>query len=398
MKLILIIFLHELKGTIRDRRTLIAMIIIPLFVFPLLLTLLTKLNVSHELNAFSKRLKIAYISNENGQDLIKMLKKQTDIELIQNKNVNIAKQSLINNKYDFLIVISNTFDKMFSKNKTGNIDLFYKGSRETDITKIRMEKIFDNLKSNFLSTRLKKKNLKVEFAKPFEISKTDISSAKEKFGEYVGGFIPYLFILFCFTGAMYPAIELGAGEKERYTIETLLSSPASRMEIIIGKFLVVTLSGLTSAVLGMVGLFFSIKHIANIPQDLLISSLRIIEFKSAFLIISLIIPLCLFFAAVLLSISIFANSFKEAQSLINPLNFIVIIPAAIGLMPGIELNYITALVPILNISLATKEIVSGTINGGVLAMVYIFMFIFAGIGVWFCTKWFNRENILFRGI
>ncbi|MEK0338370.1 MAG: hypothetical protein QQN41_13150, partial [Nitrosopumilus sp.] len=70
----------------------------------------------------------------------------------------------------------------------------------------------------------------------------------------------------------------------------------------------------------------------------------------------------IFFAALVLSISIYAKSFKEAQSIITPMNMIIFIPVMIGLLPGIELNAKTALVPILNVSLASKDLLAGTIN------------------------------------
>ena len=74
----------------------------------------------------------------------------------------------------------------------------------------------------------------------------------------------------------------------------------------------------------------------------------------------------------------------------------IIIPAAIGMMPGMVLNTITALVPILNVSLATKELLSGSTVWFLLTEVYSSLFVLAGLSLWFCVKWFNREDIIFR--
>lgn len=114
------------------------------------------------------------------------------------------------------------------------------------------------------------------------------------------------------------------------------------------------------------------------------------------MIASLLIPLAAFFAAAILAISINSKSFKEAQSSLVPMNFIVIVPVLIGLMPGIELTRLTALVPILNVSLATKEVIAGTIDPFQLTLVYVSLFVLAGLSIWFCVKWFNREETLFR--
>ena len=93
---------------------------------------------------------------------------------------------------------------------------------------------------------------------------------------------------------------------------------------------------------------------------------------------------------------IYSKSFKEAQSIVTPLNIAIIVPAAIGLTPGMELNKITALIPILNVSLATKEMLSGSINWNLLSEVYASLIVLAGFSLWFCVKWFNREETIFR--
>jgi len=79
-----------------------------------------------------------------------------------------------------------------------------------------------------------------------------------------------------------------------------------------------------------------------------------------------------------------------------PLTFMIIIPVAVGLMPGIELNVPTALVPILNVSLATKDVIAGTVNPFHLTLVYVSLFALAAASIWFCVAWFNREEVLFR--
>ena len=162
--------------------------------------------------------------------------------------------------------------------------------------------------------------------------------------------------------------------------------------------MVITAAGLISAGLAIVGLYFAIKQAVNLPKGLLGGLLKIIELKSILLILSLLVPLCVFFAAILLSISIFANSFKEAQSIMTPMNFIVIVPVIIVILPGIKLNAVTALVPILNVSLATKDIIAGSIKTGLLIEVFASLFTIAGLSLYFCSKWFKREEVIFRGI
>jgi sodium transport system permease protein len=91
-----------------------------------------------------------------------------------------------------------------------------------------------------------------------------------------------------------------------------------------------------------------------------------------------------------------ARSFKEAQSMISPLNIAVIMPAAIGLTPGIVLNYKLALIPVLNVSLATKAIIAGTVQAPQLVVVYVSLITFAILSLWGAAWWFGRESTIFR--
>ncbi len=195
---------------------------------------------------------------------------------------------------------------------------------------------------------------------------------------------------------MYPAIDLGAGEKERGTLETLLTSPVNRFQILIGKFGVIALAGLTSAAVAFVGIFIAITQNRIIAERMLHTISNLLAPQTILISFSLLIPLTIFFAACLMAISVFAKSFKEAQSLMTPMNIVIILPVFIGILPGIELNAVTALVPVLNVSLATKEVLAGTMSIPLLFEVYASLFTLAGLSLFFCSKWFDRESVIFR--
>jgi sodium transport system permease protein len=84
--------------------------------------------------------------------------------------------------------------------------------------------------------------------------------------------------------------------------------------------------------------------------------------------------------------------------MISPLMIVVILPVMIGLFPGIELDPVTALIPVLNVSLATKEIIAGTIKTGLLLEVYASLLVLAGVSLFGCARWFEREETIFRGV
>jgi sodium transport system permease protein len=215
-------------------------------------------------------------------------------------------------------------------------------------------------------------------------------------GGKVGGFIPYLFILFCFMGSMYPAIDLGAGEKERGTLETLLTSPASFGEILTGKFGVLILSGLTSAALSVLGLYLAVQTVPEIPDDAFKVIMSLLGTRSIILLLTLLLPLTVFFSAVQLALSFMAKSFKEAQSIITPLSFLIIVPAIVGTIPGFEFNMRTAWIPVVNVSLASKSILAGTIETAPLVVAYATLVALAVASLAVAARWIGREETMFR--
>ena len=167
--------------------------------------------------------------------------------------------------------------------------------------------------------------------------------------------------------------------------------------ILLGKFGVVVLAGVGSALVSIIGLYFGIRQAGEIPPEIVEVILGILEPQSILLLISLLLPLTMFFAGIMLSLSMFAKTFKEAQSILTPMNILVIVPVAIGLIPGITLDPKTALIPVLNVSLATKEIVAGTIDFGLLMEVYVSLAVLAGLSLFLASRLFLRETVIFRG-
>ncbi len=396
MKRMIIIFRKEMKEVLRDRRTLILMIAMPLLLFPLIINITTTFMVKLERGAEEKILKVSVLLNGNKPGFEQKILEKKDMSLEKEVEENKIKDLISLKKLDFAVVFDKEFDIQAEAMEPAVVRLYFRSSAEMDIAKRRIDKLIKKHGDELLETRFAKLDIDKRVVNTISIETMDIATVKEKFGERAGGFLPYIFVIFCFIGAMYPAIDLGAGEKERGTIETLLVSPASRLQIVMGKFWVVTAAGIISAVLSVFGLFASIKMNTDIPKEILQVILKIVDLKSISVIFSLLFPLSIFFAGLLLSFSLFAHSFKEAQSIITPLNFAIIIPAFIGTLPGIKLDPVTAMIPVLNVSLASKEIISGTIKTGLLIEVYFSLIVLASISLYFCVKWFNRESVIFR--
>lgn len=396
MKKTAVIFRKELKDTLRDRRTLMMMVVMPLVVVPLLITVVVKIQQGQMEKAEAKRLTVAFIGREHVPELYKRFESDRRFTVMEEWNEDTLVARTLSGELDGGVIVTEEFPQRIARDRQGTIKIIYKASDAFGTTERKLSEVIEAYDSSLVALRIERLNLDRDLFDAISIQKMDVASAKEKIGKLAGGYLPYLFIIFGFMGAMYPGIDLGAGEKERGTLETLLSSPASRLQIVMGKFLVIMLAGVATALIAMVGLYAAVRRFPEIPPEIFDVIMDMLGLRMVFMVLTLLIPIAAFFAAVILSLSVFARSFKEAQSIIAPLNIAIIFPALIGTLPGIELDAGTALVPILNVSLATKDMLAGTINPVYLVEVYLSLFVIAALSIWGCVKWFNREETLFR--
>jgi sodium transport system permease protein len=396
MSIIVSIFKKELIDVLRDRRTLMFMVVIPILITPLLVIGSIKFQEYQNKKSEEKILKIAYI-NESEDSLTKqLLSEQKGVKIIEGVQLDSIESYIKSDSLQGGLYLGKGFLKKIKTNSSGDVKIYYKSSDLMSKSKKRMQAALDIYKEKIIAERLKQLNVDGQILEPITITNIDMATAKETLGKAIGGFIPYVLVMFIFLGAMYPAIDLGAGEKERGSLETLLSSPATKFEITMGKLLVVSLTGIVSGLVSVLGISSSLFFIDKIPVQIQETILDLINPFMIFSIIILMIPIAIFFASMLLSISFYARSFKEAQSLMGPLNMVIIVPLFLSLGPGMEMDHATALMPLINVGLLTKEILAGSVE-----LIYfietLFSLLFcAAIGIWFSVFWFKKENTIFR--
>ena len=396
MSIIVSIFKKELIDVLRDRRTLMFMVVIPILITPLLIIGSIKFQEYQNKKSEEKILKIAYI-NESEDSLTKeLLSDQKGVKIIEGVPIDSIESYIKSDSLQGGLYLGKGFLKKIKTNSSGDVKIYYKSSDLMSKSKKRIQAALDIYKEKIIAERLKQLNVDGQILEPITITNIDMATAKETLGKAIGGFIPYVLVMFIFLGAMYPAIDLGAGEKERGSLETLLSSPATKFEITMGKLLVVSLTGIVSGLVSVLGISSSLFFIDKIPVQIQETILELINPFMIFSIIILMIPIAIFFASMLLSISFYARSFKEAQSLMGPLNMVIIVPLFLSLGPGMEMDHATALMPLINVGLLTKEILAGSVE-----LIYfietLFSLLFcAAIGIWFSVFWFKKENTIFR--
>ncbi len=391
MNTILTVFNKEIKDTLRDKRTLMSAIVLPAILIPVIMygmTVVTKMVMEKEEN---KKLSISLI---DAPDSFLTYLDTTKMEIKSGYDLKTGKEAIKADSLDAMIRFTSNFMELQEKMASPRVVLLYK---QTNLSvEKRMKKMVERYSDDLLDQRIETLGISSATIKPINLKTENIEEPQELLGQTVGGFLPYMFIMFCFMGCMYPALDLITGEKERGTIETLLTVPASRFSILLGKVMTISIVGLAATVMCIVGMYFGVLFLPDLPEEISGVLNSIISPKFVGMLLAMLLPLCVFFAGLLSAMVVKAKSFKEAQSIVSPFTVIIILPAALALLPGIELTWATALVPILNIALATKEIIAETINMGHFALIVGSLIVLAIIGVFISYSQFSKEGMVLK--
>lgn len=394
MKKIIIIAKKEFLDMFRDKRTLMRMILIPLLAFPIIINLIASIQENQSKKEASKELTIGYYLNGHEGDMISRMDTTALFTFVAYDDSVQLRKDVKSKEINLGLWFSDDFDQKYDSGQQAAYKLYYRGANEDE--RNRLQTLIDQQESYLIQERLAQNELPSDYLVPIKkLAGGDQSDPKEIIGKYAGGALPYIFMAFCFMGCMLPAIDLFAGEKERGTIETLLVTPVNRVQVLIGKMIVVTSFGLLSATVALVGLIGSLYLLGDGGELTTIIS-SIITPELVVTLYLLLIPVAIFFAGIMTPISVYSRSFKEAQSILTPLNIAVIIPTVVGFLPGIELDYTTAFIPIVNVVMATKAIIGGTAEMGPLIITFASLIVLSGAAVMVAFRQFGREENVLR--
>ncbi len=394
-----VVYRKELTDSLRDRRTVISMIVVPILVMPIFTIGLGVLSVLLVGRAMLEVPKVMVLGGERSPNLLAALRALPDIRIVPAK-ADYA-QEISGKAIRVAVAIPPDFDAAVSRGDAATVRIFmYQGELKSGFAANRMQKFFADYRVRIVRERLQQRALPARLADPFSIEEQNVAPPEKVSGALIGGLVPYFVILLCLTGAMYPAIDLTAGEKERGTIETILCSPVSRLHLVLGKFLMVLTASLFSGLLAILSMGMTflagkkiLEHLSSANNWA--SSLAVSP-KAALWVFLMIVPLAVLLSAALLTIAVFAKSYKEAQSYLSPLTIFVILPAIVSMLPGVEINARLALIPVLSTSLISSEIVAGTYHWNYIVLIFVSSCVYAAAALALAIRMFQREDVLFR--
>jgi sodium transport system permease protein len=403
---IITIYLKELKDSLRDRRTLMSMIIIPTLVMPALMFGVGKIAAKVFSKAREEVPTVMVLGGEDSPGVAAQLKASPKFKVVP--LVTDWKAQISDKKVRAVVRLPAGFESGLLSGSSEMVVLYhYEGELKSGFAINELDQFFRDLRDRTVTARLAARSLPVTLVKPFDITRENVAPPEKVGGNLFGGIVPYIIIILCFTGAMYPAMDLTAGEKERGTMETLLCSPVARADIVLGKFMMVLTGSLAAMVMSLGSMAFTAALSGMIlgaggvakaagPTKAAAATMPMIDPMGILGVIAMILPVAVLFSAVIFTVALFAKSFKEAQSYIGPMMILVIMPAVVGMLPGIDLNIGLALVPILNLSLICKEMLSGVWHWNYIALIFGSSCLYAMGALLVAVKMFNREDVIFR--
>jgi sodium transport system permease protein len=412
MREIFIIWKKEILDSIRDKRTLLSMLLMPMLLMPLIIVGVGKFVEYQTKKSEEQIVKIAVVGENNGKDLVEFIKKQDKIEIIQiDGNIEDAVKD---KNVDLGVIIPPNFQDLLEKGKGMNIEILKNSLNDRSSTALaRVGTAVNTFNGALLQSRLTEKNLGTEILSTVSFSLKEVATEKELGGFGLGFLLPMFIVIWAIAGGQYTAIDVSAGEKERKTLEALFLTPVKRIKIVLGKFLAVSTAAFLSVVISISSIYISMRTfnvtpgqestVSASPSNGTVSASQDIGFdmsldiKTLPILILVSILLVITFSSILLSIGIFAKSYKEAESYMTPAYLLVVLPVVlINTIPGFKPPISFFALPAINASLLFKEVLIGVYDAGHIAVTLVSLIICSIISLYIANRIYLKENVLFR--
>jgi len=408
------VLVKELRDCLRDRRTIFANFVIPLLLYPLMMLLLSEATQVAQARRQRETYRVAvdpgtelpFLNLLATQDALRELEQREPADPPKTESANIKvvfehvsdpDAALRSGMLQAVVRLPEHFQRTLEMPAAGEtplrVEILYdKAETRSREAVERVRKLFERYGREVVKQRLEARGLQEDLLRPFEISEPRNVASKEKLGgSALGTLVPLWFIIMIISGALHPAIDMTAGEKERATLESLIAAPVRPLEIIAGKFLAVAALALANATLNVIT-FAATFH--------LVGATRLPDFQVPWSALPaallLLLPLTLLFSALLLAVASLATSTKEAQVYCLPVFLVPMLGLMVSSIPGIELEGPLLVAPVVNVALLIRELFLGRDN---LAQAYLFVLsstgLYAAAAVALAARVFAREEILF---
>ena len=434
--IIWIILRKELTETLRDRKTIFRVLVLPVLIYPLLLLGITKFQGS-ETEAREARASRVAVWGEPPPDLEAELARSGKLTLApwkgapaavrrdldtgaasppatpeadddelgpdagarrpagrvvepESPTLDAARALVERRDAEAVLVLWPGFRAAVDEGREGEASVYFDSVRPDSVkARDRVERALRGYRKKHVERRERAHALSPGFSAAVRITPRNVAPEQRRLGQILGGLMPFLLVGMSLLGALYPAIDLTAGEKERGTMQTLLCAPVRPIEIILGKFLAVWTISLLMALANLVSLSGTLARTFG-AETAIPASVYALTFV-------MLLPVTFLVSAVFLSLAAFARDFKDGQNLLIPVYLPLYLLAGITMIPGVELDGYTALVPVVNIALLIKASFLSEAAPDLIAATLGSSILYAALALVLAARVFERETVLLGG-
>ncbi len=401
----LLIVKKEFMELSKDRKTMFFTFVMPLILYPLIFSMMGKLGQNDEAQRVAKPSRVwlvdpsglvAPVLGADGKTIQVVPKPEGDV-----------KQAIRDQKLELAVEVDPKAAEKLARHETWTVKAVY--DRSDDSSRLALDRVKKAMAAQdkiWVGERLQAIKASADLAVPTKVETEDAGGVGRAIGKALGSFLPYLLMIMMYSGAMQPGIYCTAGEKERGTLLSLLTTSIPRSQIIIGKLLYVFSIGIIVAVINLLSMSFSMSRLiageaAHAAQGAAahpaMADLAALASPAVLgLSFLLIIPLGLFFANFIILGGIQARNTVEAGTALMPGVFVVVFLGVFSMAPGIEKMAFLPYVPVLNVSLAIRKLFSQQANYWEYAVALGMTIGLAALMTWVSTRMLNRESAIFK--
>lgn len=387
------LFKREIRDILRDKKTMIMMVLLPLVLYPLLIVGVALLSTAIMQSQEEKTYVVAFEECEDLENAISAIlsEKQEEIGyMVEVVQADSCKAALEAEEIDAYVTMSGK-----------EIKINYLSAKERSATaSYALDEALDIYKSDLTEQQLKDAGLDVEkILNPVLVKDEDLSTAEESAGSMIGTMMPFFIITMILLGAIYPAIDVTAGEKERGTLETLLTLPVTNFEMIMSKFLAVSCIACVSAILNVISMgaamgFLVTSSLAS-ATDMSVSFDFSVFLPGILFTILVMMVFALFVTAVCMCTCVFAKNFKDANNYATPVLFVFMFAGYAPMLPDVELTMQTAAIPVVNVALLVAGLFEFNYNYALFGIVLVSNVAYSLLAIMVLGRIYNSESVLF---
>lgn len=384
----------ELLEALRDKRALFTLLLLPVIIYPGTLLLMGTVMTAGKDRLRKEVLPVA-VASDAARAVLARAKASPLTPLVRASRAE-GEQGIRDKVLWAVVDAPEGTAEALARGEQAKVTLLYtKRHDRSREARDRLEKMLDEISKGALTVRLEEAKLPASWAEPVITNAVDVDFGKDLGPLIASQILPVILVVMLFMGAMYPAVDATAGEKERGTLETLLVAPVRPMEVMVAKYVTVVALAMLAALANLAAMGGTFALGITLGEGG--SASMKLSLGQVLSLLACLLPAAILVSGLALAVASLAKSVREGQNLLAPLVMVGTVPGILAMMPGVELNALTALVPLLNLALLVKGVALSSAQPVHVALTALSTLAYSTVGLWLSANAFRSEALRFGG-